>query len=292
MLENRDYMRQPASRLNGSATVVLIATLVVAFILRALLVPQAFADTYLALSLEGLRHGFVWQLLTFQFLHAGWMHLLFNSLAIYFFGRSVEMVLGPRRWCALYFLSGIVGGLVQMGFALALPSRFDAPVVGASAGGAGLIAAFAVLNWEDRFTLILYFVPVAMRGKTLFWFSIGFALLGAALGGGGVAHAAHLGGFLTGFAFVRWGEALQLGLWRRNLFPRRERSRQLVKAASIRIPRWAGAQSGQPDDPPPEEFISREVDPILDKISAHGIQSLTERERRVLEAARNKMAKR
>ena len=45
-------------------------------------------------------------------------------------------------------------------------------------------------------------------------------------------------------------------------------------------------------DLPSEEFISREVDPILDKISAHGIQSLTERERKILEAARNKMAKR
>jgi hypothetical protein len=56
--------------------------------------------------------------------------------------------------------------------------------------------------------------------------------------------------------------------------------------------RWTRHKSQNTDDAAPEEFISREVDPILDKISAHGIQSLTDSERKILEAARNKMAKR
>jgi hypothetical protein len=63
----------------------------------------------------------------------------------------------------------------------------------------------------------------------------------------------------------------------------------LVSAA----PRRAWRNAGKPvEDLPPAEFISREVDPILEKISAQGIHSLTERERQILEAARNKMAKR
>ena len=61
------------------------------------------------LSKQGLMHGYVWQLLTFQFLHAGWLHLIFNGLAIYFFGRSVEYVLGRSRWLRLYFASGVLG---------------------------------------------------------------------------------------------------------------------------------------------------------------------------------------
>jgi membrane associated rhomboid family serine protease len=167
MLEDRDYMRQPSGGLNWSATVTLVVTLFIAFILQITVLPRLIPPEYLVLSLEGLRRGYVWQLLSFQFLHAGWLHLLFNLLAIYFFGRSVEFAMGRRRWLILYFLSGIVGGLVQMLLALLVPSHFDAPVVGASAGAAGLVAAFSLLNWQQSFTLLFYFVPVRMRGRTL-----------------------------------------------------------------------------------------------------------------------------
>jgi hypothetical protein len=78
----------------------------------------------------------------------------------------------------------------------------------------------------------------------------------------------------------------------RTLFRRRERKKELIKATSIKIPGLPRAKSETSADLPQEEFISREVDPILDKISQQGIQSLTERERKILEAARNKMAKR
>ena len=72
----------------------------------------------------------------------------------------------------------------------------------------------------------------------------------------------------------------------------RQRKRELVRAASVRGRPWQQAAVEAESELPPEEFISKEVDPILDKISAHGIQSLTERERKILEAARKKMAKR
>jgi hypothetical protein len=67
--------------------------------------------------------------------------------------------------------------------------------------------------------------------------------------------------------------------------------RRLVKVSSSSSARWGRAKSVETDTPA-EDFLSREVDPILDKISAHGIQSLTERERRILEAARQRMGKR
>ena len=129
---------------------------------------------YFALSLAGLKSGYLWQLVTFQFMHAGWLHLIFNSLAIFFFGRPVETALGRGRFLAVYFSSGIIGGVVQMLFALMF-SSFDAPVVGASAGAYGLVAAFAVLHWTERFTLLIYFLPVTLRGKTLLWGSLALA---------------------------------------------------------------------------------------------------------------------
>jgi len=306
-IADRQYMRDAPGGLNWSATVVLIVTLVVAFILQVTMVPRAFASEYLALSLEGLKRGFVWQLLTFQFMHGGLIHLLLNCWAIYVFGRAVEWMIGKSRFLVLYFCSGIIGGLLQMLGALLWPSHLGGAVVGASAGGFGLVAAFAALNPHHQLTMLLFFVvPVQMRARTLLVICLALSGLGMAFPnsvfGGNVAHAAHLGGLLAGVGWVRLGwhhDYVRLpweGLverWRQwGPFHARRRKRELVRAASVREDQWPVSARERPEELPPEEFISREVDPILDKISAHGLQSLTERERKILDAARKKMAKR
>jgi hypothetical protein len=116
------------------------------------------------------------------------------------------------------------------------------------------------------------------------------AVLGLLFARDGVAHAAHLGGMLTGIVFVKWA-----GHWHwpqlRQVF-RRPTPRVLVATRSEKATPWRPAKSDRTADLPADEFISQEVDPILDKISQHGIHSLTERERRILEAARQKMARR
>ncbi len=292
MLEDRDYMRQSSAGPNWSATIALLVLNAAVFLLQPLVFQHLISPDYLILSLQGLKHGYVWQLVTFQFLHAGWMHIIFNSLALFFFGRAVEAALGRWRFLQLYFLSGIIGGLVEMLFAISLPSHFGGPVVGASAGVSGLIAAFALMNWENRFTLFFYFFPVPMRGKSLLWVSIGLAVLGIILPSSGVAHAAHLGGLLAGAAFIRLGIGQRSMPWSWRPFERRQRKRDIIKTSVVKMPGWPTSKGIISADLPEEEFISKEVDPILDKISAHGIQSLTERERQILERARNKMAKR
>jgi len=246
---------------------------------------QNIQNEYFALSLSGLKQGYVWQLLTFQFMHAGWMHLLFNSLAIYFFGRTVETAFGSRRFLSIYLISGMVGGLVQMLFALLMPA-FDSPVVGASAGASGLVAAFAVLNWTEPFTLILYFIPVTMRVRTLLWVSIGMAIFGILNVRSHVANAAHLGGILVGFIYAR--QVLH-GHWPQwHLFPRRERPRKVAVTRTRENKFWHSGPA-EDEEGSSDNFLQDEVDPILEKISAHGIQSLTSRERSILEAARKKM---
>ena len=82
----------------------------------------------------------------------------------------------------------------------------------------------------------------------------------------------------------------QLRFWRP--LQARQRKQELVRAASTRGRPWPSTRAKAEPDLAPEEFISREVDPILDKISAHGMQSLTERERKTLADAQKKMAKR
>jgi membrane associated rhomboid family serine protease len=287
-------MRRPSFRSPWSATVVLLVVNVVAFILQNAL--YRFSDIpvnpYFALSTEGLRHGFVWQLLTYQFMHAGWLHLLLNCWAIYVFGRDVEGTLGRPRFLTLYFSSGVIGGLFQaLGGAL-LGGVFAAPVVGASAGALGLAAAFAMLYPERPLMLLLFFIiPVSMRAKFLLLFIGLLTLFGLLFPFGDIAHAAHLGGMLTGIAFVRYASHWH---WR---WPRLEQIWRQPARPVIKIPRrtfagWRHDEAGSDVELPPEEFLSKEVDPILDKISAHGIQSLTERERRILQMARDKMARR
>src|SRR5207247_9817250 len=105
----------------------------------------------------------------------------------------------------------------------------------------------------------------------------------------GMAGAPHLGGMLTGLIFVRYAVH---GHWPRLRRAERPPMRRLVKVHSQQSAPWGRNKDVIEEDLPPEEFLSKEVDPILDKISAQGIQSLTDRERKILESARQKMAKR
>jgi membrane associated rhomboid family serine protease len=298
MLEDRQYLRRSPLDRRFSATLLLVIINVAVFVFQnvlqqfpshfpAKLVAFYFLD--LPLSLEGLKHGYVWQLLTYQFMHAGWVHLLFNCWAIYLFGQQVEAALGRRPFWALYLSSGVVGGLVQALAGLISEKRFGGPVVGASAAAFGLAAAFALL-YPNQILLAYFVIPI--RVKYLL-------LISALLAVGGLfapvkpnevhyAHAAHLGGMLTGVLFIWYSLHWQ---WPRFRLAPGQQPRRLVRVPSHSAPMWSSSSVVE-EDLPPEEFLRREVDPILEKISAHGIQSLTQRERDILEAARAKMGKR
>lgn len=295
-------MRRPSFGSHRSATVVLVVGIILAFILqKALESSNSFnVGKYLYLSIDGLKQGFVWQLLSFQFLHSGLMHLASNCLVIFFLGRPVEDALGRKSFITLYFTSGIVGGLCQtllgvlanaVGFhEYAL--YFTGPVVGASAGAFGLTAAFALL-FPDQILLLFMIIP--MRAKYLLLLSIALAGWGVvfpekSLFGQHVADAAHLGGILAGFIFVKYAVHWHFQ-WPQLNRRRRPPIRRLVKVHSQK-PGWGRDKAVVEEDLPPDEFLSKEVDPILDKISAQGIHSLTDRERKILETARAKMRKR
>jgi len=295
MLEDRYYVRRPAFGPAWSATVVLLVVNVVAFILQNVLYtffPGFRTDAYLALSVDGLRHGFAWQLLTYQFMHGGLLHLLLNCWAIYVFGREIEGTLGWKPFLTLYFTSGVIGGMFQALAGVLLRGAFAAPVVGASAGVFGLVSAFSTLYPERSLTLLLFFIiPVSMRAKFLLLFSALLTVFGIIFPRDNIAHAAHLGGLLTGIVFVRYAMHWH---WR---WPRIPRIRSHPVRPLVKVPRrssaeWGQKQGGAEEDLPAAEFLSKAVDPILDKISAHGIQSLTERERRILQTAREKMVRR
>lgn len=275
-----------------TGTVRLIMVCIAVFVLQEINAVYVHLPlfNYLALSPRGLLHGHVYQLLTFQFLHANGLHLLLNLLALYMFGLAVEDRIGRWRLVEAYLLSGLVGGLFQVLMGVLLPQYFGLQVLGASAGVFGIIALFSLL--EPNQHIYLWFV-LPVRAKYFLVAATGIALFYVLVPSqdSSVAHAAHLGGIAAGYAYLRWILPLGHGLleWR----PRQviQEVRELVKAGSSKHHSWRKTDYSTEETMPTEEFISREVDPILDKISAHGIHSLTPKERRILEAARRKMTR-
>ncbi|HXQ27854.1 MAG TPA: rhomboid family intramembrane serine protease [Gemmatimonadales bacterium] len=138
-----------------------------------------------------------WTVVTYMFLHAGLWHLVFNMLALYFFGPRVEGRIGTQQFFGLYGVSGLLGAITS----LATPS---AAIVGASAAIFGVMFAYA-RYWPRDLILVWGIVPIQAR-----WFVIGMTALSLYAGFGGaqagVAHFAHLGGFLGGWLYVRWLE--------------------------------------------------------------------------------------
>jgi membrane associated rhomboid family serine protease len=284
-LYDRDYMRddEPAYRrvrpANWSPTIALLVVLAAVFLGQYLVPGQSYLwmERHLGLSREGIKHGEIWQLLTFQFLHGSILHILLNGLGLYFLGRFMEQAIGGGRFLTLYFLSGTLGGVLQVLTTL-LPFHLDIPVVGASAGLMGLLGAFAAMYPQRMVTVLIVVFPITLRARTLFWILTALSVAGTIYPFGGVAHAAHLGGILAGVGYVRF--ILNRNLARSSSFSHVEpppvlRSRPMPDSAE--------------DD---TDFIASQVDPILDKIATQGIHSLTERERKTLETARLRMGKR
>lgn len=290
-------MREKRSWRVPSVSVVLMFVLVVAFAIQCIndVYVESLVEGKLALTPNALKKGFVWQLLTFQFLHGSIGHLLGNLIGLWFFGRPVEHFLGKSRYLLAYFGSGVAGGLLQGVLMILFPFHFGMFVYGASAGVMGVFAIFAILesHAEIRWNFIL---PI--RADVLLWITAAISLfftLVPSFRGGLVAHAAHLGGILFGWAFVKlkWHQdfrPLPWVEWFEN-FKSRRRSRPIVK---VRFPRGNSWEPNAAATPPPKEeadFMSKEVDPILEKISAHGIHSLTEREKEILAKAQSRLGK-
>jgi membrane associated rhomboid family serine protease len=201
-----------------------------------------------------------WTIITYMFLHQGIAHILFNMLALYFFGPRVEQRLGPERFFVLYFISGSAGALLSFVFAP------YAPIIGASAAIFGVMFAFARFWPRDRI-YIMGIIPIEAR-----WLIILTTLYALMSGFGGqrsgVADFAHLGGYAGGFLYL-------LFLERRQGAKRFKRQATAVPAAADNLlGNWRKV-----DRTAVHDVNKDEVNRILDKINASGINSLTPQER-------------
>lgn len=273
-------MRRPAYRTGGvrfghgfpmSRWVLrlMVANFAIFLLMATRLLPTGAID-WLGFAVPGFLTR-PWTLVTYMFVHGGFMHLFMNMLALFFFGPPLEQKWGSRFFLRFY----VATGLGAAAFSVLLYSLTGPTImVGASGAIFGLLVAFA-LNWPDA-KIFLYFVfPVPAK-----WFvaALGaFTLLSTVQGSAdGVAHWAHLGGLVTGFVYLRYGERIG-----------RLANRLLYKER----PAPTRRRTKRPAPPPPSPRRRRgvngdsldEVDRILDKIRADGMDSLSARERAFLD---------
>jgi len=146
-----------------------------------------------------------WQVVTYAFLHDGFLHIFFNMFALFMFGPPLERHWGSRRYTVFYFVCVVAAALTQL--TVSVFQHSDAPTLGASGGIFGLLLAFAM--YFPRVRIMLLFPPIPLPAWA---FVTLYALLEMFLGvtgnQAGVAHFAHLGGMLGAAAVILFWRAI------------------------------------------------------------------------------------
>lgn len=147
----------------------------------------------------------LWQPVTYMFLHADFFHILFNMLILWMFGVELERMWGTRGFLRYYAITGvgaaataIVASLLPMDAATLM---YSVPTIGASGAIYGLLLAFA-LYFPNRPILMFLLFPIPAKYFVMILGAIAF-LSSTGGGGGGVAHTAHLGGLIFGYAYLK-----------------------------------------------------------------------------------------
>jgi len=266
--------RWSAGRPSATALLVAIsmgafaAQMVAGFFLSEHSVETLFRH-WLALDGPGIQAGHYWKFFTFPLLHHDPLHLLANMLLLYLAGREVEPIVGPRHFLAIYGVGILLGGVAHW---LAMP---EIPLVGVTAGVTAVFVAFTTILPELEVTMHLFFVlPLRLRAKYLALALVAMsAVCWMTLTAPYVGPAAMVTASVLGWIYVKqlgFGNPLAI---QRYIFEKRQRATRLERMS-------------------PDQFISVEIDPILEKISQHGMHSLSRAERKILEQGRGKIATR
>jgi membrane associated rhomboid family serine protease len=222
---------------------------------------SSLRSTFGLVPADVIGQGYVWQLVTYLFLHAGLFHLLINMLMLWMFGTAVAHAWGSRAFLPYYFVCGVGGAVITL-----LTSHASVhPTIGASGAVLGVVLAYGLM-YPDRQVLLFFLIPIKMK------YFIGMLVLVDLWGSAqdnGIANFAHLGGMLFGFLYLKQD-------WRLTGLGRK------LRAKRARLQMQRNTRRAEKRQPEPT------VDDILDKINEHGMPSLTEEERRILHERRRR----
>jgi membrane associated rhomboid family serine protease len=219
-----------------------------------------------------------WTLVTYSFVHLGVMHLVGNLLTLFFFGPPLEERWGSREFIKFYTVGALGGAILSALLYVMQPASY---IVGASAATMALMLAFAMI-WPDMQILVMGIFPVKAKWLVagLAFINLSFAVDGS---NNGVAVLAHLGGMAAAFLYLKspwapnsWGEVSTRATSRRKregvLTGWATRSKRSEPTAT------QPAAAAGPTHAAERQLLD-DVDRILDKISEHGLASLTPEER-------------
>jgi membrane associated rhomboid family serine protease len=288
-IENRDYLRDEGGSafgrsIGGGLQTVkwIIIVNVAVFVLQVVTARSGLITDALALSPGSVLEQFqIWRLVTYAFCHDphGVLHIFFNMYILWIVGRRLESRYGSGEFLLFYLTAVVVSGLAYLLLELILARPGVA--IGASGAVAAAFILYAILYPHEKWLLFFVF-PIEVR-----WLCLAFLVfdihpvlleLGGEQVGSGVAHAAHLGGYLFGFLYYqqRWNLEQTFSGLRHLKLPKRRPSSHL----KVYQPQRDSAE------------IEIRTDEILQKISEQGEASLTDEERAILADASRRLRNR
>jgi len=245
-----------------------------------------------------------WQLISYQFLHAGFWHIFFNLFVLWMFGSELENEWGSGKFLTFYLIAGMGAGLVQLFISPMLGSI--APTVGASGAVYGVLLAFGLTNPERPIFMFPFFIPI--KAKYFVLIMIGIELIFGFSVSDSVARFAHLGGAATGFLLLKFGDRIGIYKFAEKFFKNRPIQSTSFDMGSYRnestfetrFHRFTRQEEQPTRNEPPifvrnvpkdekvvinlngEDITQARIDEILDKISEKGYQSLSEKDKYIL----------
>ncbi len=280
------YNRRPGFDLGGPRTLTTNLVIVMFIVYAIQLVTRGerpdsgwFTELFSLHADVVKRPWLLFELVTYGFLHDVWhfQHILFNMLGLWLFGRSVEYRYGKREYFTFFLAGVVVAGVIWVvGEFIAQREWTSISMLGASGGISAVLILFC-LNFPHQLIYIYGVLPIPAWVAAIIF--VGFDLMGAmgqgGQGGANVAFTAHLGGALFALLYFQTGMRLE------RFLPNASLLSQLKAKPKLRV-----------HDPESAEDTEQAVDEILKKIQEQGRDSLTRRERRILEEASREYQKR
>lgn len=222
-----------------------------------------------------LSHGFIWQFVSYMFVHGGFMHLLMNMFVLWMFGMELENYWGKKEFLKYFLITGIGSGIITFLFSM----NSSIPVVGASGAIYALLLAFAMM-FPDRKIYVYFLFPVKAK---YFVLVIGLITFFSSMGPStsGISHLTHLGGLIVGYIYFRRKSIL----YDIKRFLKKHKIRNPFRNFIKKVDKSSDnpqAQSNSFTEYQTDQTMREQVDEILDKISKVGYDKLTDQEKQTL----------
>jgi membrane associated rhomboid family serine protease len=220
-----------------------------------------------------VRKGYIWQPVTYMFLHGGMFHLLFNMFALWMFGGEIERTWGTREFVKYYFITGTGAGLLTFLLSFNSPT----PTIGASGAVFGILVAFALM-FPNRLIYLYFLFPVKAKYLVIFFAIIEF-FASLRHTSDGIGHFAHLGGLIIGYIYIKadWRIPAFFRFFSYPRYFRNFKHKRRMKAVDKKREK--------------EQELMERLDQILGKISQVGYDNLSREEKKILEQASQHLSK-